>query len=75
MDADYRGESFCLNAGEELRMVERRYNDAISSIRVFGRARVVVFEDENFAGARKTVTADVPNLGDFNDRTTSIRVR
>ena len=75
MDADYQGESFCLDAGEELRNLERRYNDEISSVRIFGRVRVVVYEDVSFSGARMTLTRDVPNLGEFNDRISSIRVR
>ena len=75
MDADHRGDSFCMNAGESLRNVEDRYNDKISSVRVFGRARVTVYENENFRGASRTLTSDVSNLGNFNDKITSIEVR
>ena len=64
-DADYRGDSFCMNAGENLRNVEDRFNDQISSIQVFGRARVVVHEHENFGGASRTFAGDVSNLGEF----------
>lgn len=75
LDADHRGDSFCMNAGENLRNVEDRFNDKISSIRVFGRARVVVYEHENFGGASRTFARDVSNLGNFNDKITSIEVR
>ena len=74
-DADYRGESFCLSAGESQRRVENRFNDAISSIQVFGRVRVIIHEHESFGGASRTLTGDVPHLGDFNDKITSIEVR
>ena len=74
MDADYRGENFCMNAGEDQRNVGDRYNDRISSIRVFGGARVTVYRDEDFGGASKTFDRDVSNLGDWNDRITSIQV-
>lgn len=75
IDAGYSGDSFCLNAGENLRMVEDRFNDQVSSIRIFGRARVVVYEHENFGGARRAIARDVSNLGNFNDKITSIEVR
>jgi hypothetical protein len=75
LDSDHRGDSFCMNAGEDLRNLEARFNDKISSIRFFGRARVVVHEDESFRGDSRTFTGDVSNLGNLNDRITSIEVR
>ena len=75
LDADYRGDSFCMDGGESQRNVEDRYNDKISSIRVFGRAQIVVYENENFGGASKTFSRNVSDLGNFNDRITSIEVR
>lgn len=74
-DENYRGEGFCMNAGESLRNVQDRFNDRISSIRVFGGARAVIYENENFSGASRRVDRDVSNLGNFNDRLTSIEVR
>ena len=74
--AGYRGDYFCVNGGEVLWNVGHRFNDEISSIRVFGRARVVVFEHANFRGANRIYYGDVPNLyRDFNDRITSIEVQ
>jgi len=75
IDADYRGDSFCLNSGQSLRSVENRFNDQISSIRIFGRARVVVYEHENFGGTRRAFARDVSDLGNFNDTITSIEVK
>jgi hypothetical protein len=74
MDADYRGDFFCVNVGENQQGLERKFNDEISSIRVFGPVEVVAFEDANFAGASRSFTADTPNLGDFNDRISSFQV-
>jgi hypothetical protein len=75
MDEDYRGDSFCMNAGESQRNVEGRFSDKISSIRIFGRARVVVYENESFRGAGQTFSSDTLNLENFNDKITSIDVR
>jgi hypothetical protein len=74
MDADFRGENFCMNSGENNGNVGNRYNDKISSIRVFGRAQVIVYENDSFGGNSRTYSRDVSNLGEFNDRITSIRV-
>jgi len=74
-DADYRGDKFCIGTGEQLRNIGDRFNDRISSIRVLGRARVTIYENENFSGASRTYNRDVPNLRGFNDKVTSIEVR
>jgi len=73
-DKNFRGDSFCANLGESRRNVGDRFNDQISSIRIFGRAEVTVFEDENFGGARRTYKRDIPNLLDWNDKITSFQV-
>jgi len=75
LDADYRGDSFCMNAGESRRNLEDRYNDRISSFQVFGRAQVIVYEHENFGGASRSFTGDVSNLRDWNDKITAIQVQ
>lgn len=74
MDANYRGEKFCVDAGEGPGNVESRNNDRISSIRVFGGAQVTVFSNGSFSGASSTYTSDTPHLGDWNDKITSFRV-
>jgi hypothetical protein len=52
-------------------------NDKISSIRVFGRADVTVFQDVRFSGRSVRIGGDVRNLKDegWNDRISSLRVR
>jgi|WetSurMetagenome_2_1015567.scaffolds.fasta_scaffold297384_2 hypothetical protein len=75
VNENYSGQSFCLNSGENERNVGGRFNDRISSIRVFGRARATVFADQNFRGPRQEINRDAPNLRFFNDRVTSIIVR
>lgn len=75
-DADYRGDSFCAGKNESMDYVGGRYNDRISSIRVFGNARVIVYEHDNFDGDRHLITRDVPNLaGKFNDKISSFQVQ
>jgi hypothetical protein len=57
-----------------VRNIGDRYNDSISSIRVFGRAEVTVYDNESFNGSRQTISRDVPNLGAWSDRITSFQV-
>ena len=79
-----------LNAVCQLRRGERReslgnYGDKISSIRVFGGARVTVYDDRNFSGARGSESGDIPDLREWrvrhkgnhtwNDRISSVRVQ
>jgi hypothetical protein len=76
MDSNYNGERFCINSDERQSYVGSRYNDRISSIRFFGRARrIVVYEHENYGGSSRTYTGDVPGLGNFNDKISSFEVR
>jgi hypothetical protein len=74
-DSNYRGERICLNRNETTNNVGEHLNDQISSIRIFGNARVTVYRDKNYGGSRRTFSNDVPHLGDFNDEVTSIEVR
>lgn len=59
-------------------------NDRISSIRVFGGARVTFWIDSNYNGQRGNTPSDIPNLSNWrvpgmnhswNDRISSIRVQ
>jgi Protein of unknown function (DUF3011)/Peptidase inhibitor family I36 len=60
-DRDFGGSFFCMRRGEK-RAALAGYGDDISSIRLFGGARVVVFDDRNFSGARERVFRDVRDL-------------
>ncbi len=75
MDSDYRGRSICLNRGERLRYVGGNNNDKISSIRIIGRASVIVYEHDDYDGSSRTYRDDARSLGSFNDKTSSIVVR
>jgi hypothetical protein len=64
-DIQYQGWEQCYNAGDEIASLERR-NDAVSSIRIYGRARVTVYDETEFRGRSAEFTADVPDLGRRN---------
>lgn len=76
-DADFEGRYFCVRAGEDVRFLPDGMNDRISSIRVFGRAEVVVYKDGRFEGRTSRFDGDVRNLRrmGWNDVISSVRVR
>src|SRR5262249_51283765 len=76
-DAEFRGDYFCIRAGDDVGRMPPEMNDGISSIRVFGRAEVVVFRDVRFNGGSTRFDRSIDNLRDagWNDRISSIQVR
>jgi hypothetical protein len=76
-DTDYRSDYFCVRAGDDVRAVPGDLNDAISSIRIFGRAEVIVFRDYRFEGGSARFESSVRDLRDqgWNDRISSLRVQ
>src|SRR5215470_18895967 len=76
-DAEFRGEYFCIRAGDDVGRMPEDMNDAISSIRVFGRAEVIVFRDVRFNGGSTRFDRSIDNLRDagWNDRISSLQVR
>jgi hypothetical protein len=76
-DTNYRGDYFCVRAGDDVGRVPNDLNDGISSIRVFGRAEVQVFRDIRFNGGSTRFGSDIRNLKDegWNDRISSLRVQ
>ena len=60
-DAQFQGQGWCFGPGDELADLGNRRNE-ISSVRVFGRLRVVVFDEREFAGASDEFDTDVPDL-------------
>jgi hypothetical protein len=75
-DRGFRGEAFCVRAGEDVRNVGPKWNDRFRSVRFFGRARgVEIYRDEDFHGPRERLDRDEPDLGRFNRAITSFRVR
>lgn len=75
--ADYRGDYFCVGAGDNVGVVPDDVNDRISSLRIFGRAEVVVFRDVRFGGGSARFQSNVPNLRNqgWNNRISSLRVQ
>lgn len=76
-DANYRGQYFCIDAGDSLDALPRGVRDNISSIRVYGRAQVNVFDEARFRGEARQFDDHVQNLAreGWNDTIQSIRVR
>jgi hypothetical protein len=74
---NFNGEYFCAGSGDSINAVPKDMNDKISSIRVFGRAEVTVFQDVHFSGRSLRFGSDVRNLKEegWNDRISSMRVR
>ena len=75
-DSNYRGQYFCVEAGDGLSSMPSGANDRISSIRVLGPAVVTVFEDPRFRGESLRVDSDVRDLErqNFNDAISSIQI-
>jgi hypothetical protein len=76
-DINFRGQYFCVAAGEDLDAMPAGSNDRISSIRVLGRTEVTVYTDPRFRG--QSLQFEV-NAGDlqresFNDLISSVQVR
>jgi len=74
-DVGFRGDYFCLRAGESTNSLPPALNDEISSVRIFGRATVVIFEDAGFRGASVQFGSDAQSLDSWNDKISSIRVQ
>jgi len=61
-DVHYQGWEQCYNIGDEVASLDR-YNNAISSIRIYGRARVTVYDETEFRGRSAEFASDTPDLG------------
>ncbi|HSS96860.1 MAG TPA: DUF3011 domain-containing protein, partial [Terriglobales bacterium] len=60
-DRNFSGSFFCMRRGEQRESLGG-YGDDISSIRVFGGARVIVFNDSYFRGANAGFRGDIADL-------------
>jgi len=80
-DIQFRGWEQCYQAGDEVTDLRGQKN-AISSIRIYGRARVTVYDETEFRGNSTEFTSDVPDLGlrnmsgsrSWSDRIESFRI-
>jgi hypothetical protein len=81
--ANYSGNHFCVRRGDRLPSLPRNFGDNLSSIRTFGKSRVMVFNDRNFSGGSQEFRSSVPDLRNrrfrdghtWNNRVSSIAVR
>ncbi len=83
-DAGFRGDYFCLKDGERWPSMPAGFNDRITSIRVFGGARLRVFNNDSFTGVSLMLDRDADDLRripvsdnrskSWNDRISSIAV-
>ncbi|HEY8595774.1 MAG TPA: SH3 domain-containing protein [Devosiaceae bacterium] len=72
---NYGGASFCRNAPKSATNLTGIWNDRISSLRVFGGARVKVCRDFGLGGYCRTVDYNVPSFGiPLNNRISSYRI-
>ena len=70
----FRGRSFCVRAGEEVRRMPDEWIERFRSMKFFGRVRgVAVFEAEAFGGRPVRFRSDQPELRDLR-RVVSVRV-
>ena len=84
MNANFEGNHFCMRRGEQRDQLGG-YGDQISSIRTFCGARVIIYDDRNFNGARENVYGEVNDLKQlsvqqkqghtWNNRISSIRIK
>lgn len=82
-DAGFQGNRFCVNRGDRLDALPGDFGDNISSIQVFGRSRVVVFNDRNFRGGGQEIGRSIGDLRavpfrdghTWNNRISSVIVR
>jgi phage-related protein len=76
-NANFSGDYFCVQAGDEYDVMPDGLNDRISSIRLFGDASVTVYRNPSFRGRSTRFNDDVDNLQleGWNDTVSSLRVR
>jgi len=83
--SNFGGDYFCMRRGEQNSSLTGGYGDQVSSIRIFGGARVFIYDDRNFSGPRLILTNDAPDLKRYsvagkpghswNNRINSVRIQ
>jgi len=83
-DTGFRGNHFCVTKGDRLTRLPGNFGDNISSIQIYGRSRVTVFNDRNFRGGSQELRSSVGDLrtvpfrggrNTWNNRISSVMVR
>src|ERR1051326_5961113 len=79
-DIGFQGVEQCFNPGDSVRSLDS-LNGQASSIRIYGRASVTVFDDTDFRGHSTIFSSSQPDLGQvrlesksWNDRIQSLQV-
>jgi hypothetical protein len=71
-NTSYTGATFCGGPGT-LAQLEGQFNDSLSSVRLYGGAKVKLCEESDLDGYCRTLTADTPSLGPLiNNRASSL---
>ena len=75
-NTNFSGQYFCSRQGESIDMVPAGTNDRISSIRLFGNAEIVVYQDREFGGVSQWFDVSEPDLREsgWNDTISSYRI-
>jgi hypothetical protein len=83
-DLDFRGDYFCMDAGQSYGFLPAGFNDSITSVKVF-RAEVVLYNDRDFRGMNGATRRSIGDLRNWrlpsdprrswNDRVSSIQVQ
>ena len=82
-DRNFGGNHFCVRSGDRLPSLPGNFGDNISSIQVYGRGAVRVFDDRNYRGVNFQFRGNVADLRavpskpghTWNNRISSITVR
>jgi hypothetical protein len=80
-DIQFQGIEQCFNVGDSVRSLPSGLGGQVSSIRIYGRATITVWDDPNFRGHTTAFNSSVPDLGQirlesksWSDRIQSIQV-
>jgi hypothetical protein len=83
--SNFTGDFFCMRRGEQNASLTGGYGDQVSSIRIFGGARVYIYDDRNFSGPRLLLNRDAADLKRYsvaekpghswNNRINSVRIQ
>ena len=65
---NFQGNHFCVRAGDSLPNLPGRFGNNISSIQVFGRPHVQIFDNLNFRGGNTMISSNVPDLRRIRSR-------
>jgi hypothetical protein len=79
-DIQYQGQEQCYGVGDNIATLQS-FNGRVSSIRIYGRAVVTVWDDTNYRGHTTVFSQSVPDLGQirlesksWSDRISSLQV-